>query len=108
MPAALILAGAARAGGFLACTTQLFHLTPDRGRAFFLCLANILIFVGPSAAPLVAGGVLSAVAADWSTTVAGVELNVFQVMLGLSGVTLLAALVLLRFVKDIRPMPRFP
>ncbi len=108
MPAALILAGAARAGGFLACTTQLFHLTPDRGRAFFLCLANILIFVGPSAAPLVAGGVLSAVSADWSTTVAGVELNVFQIMLGLSGLTLLAALTLLRFVKDIRHTPRFP
>lgn len=103
MPAALILAGAARAGGFLACTTQLFHLTPDKGRAFFLCLANILIFVGPSVAPLVAGGVLSVVPADWSTTVAGVELSVFQIMIGLSGLTLLAALVLLRFVKDIRP-----
>ncbi len=103
MPIALVLVGAARAVGFLACTTQLFHLAPDRGRAFFLCLANILIFAGPAMAALVAATLLSVLPAGWSATVAGMELNVFQLMLGMGGAMLLVIIGLLRFVKDVRP-----
>lgn len=103
MPMALVLVGAARAVGFLACTTQLFHLAPDRGRAFFLCLANILVFAGPSVSMLTAAAILSFVPNGWFVSVGAMELNVFQFMLAMSGAALLVIAVLLRFVKDIRP-----
>lgn len=105
MPALLVFAGAIRAGAGLACTAQLFHLAPDRGRAFFLCLGNVLVFAGPATAPVVAGALLSMVGEDWRMTLAGRDFSIHQVMLAGAGVLLLAGVALLYFVHDVRVRP---
>ncbi len=103
LPATLVVFGATGAIAGLACTAQLFHLAPDRGRAFFMSLGMIVMLVGPSMAPLTAGLVLRAVPANQVVNILGLHLNVFQVMLALASIGLLATIGLLHFVQDVRP-----
>ncbi len=103
MSVALVLFGATLAAARLACTAQLFHLAPDQGKAFFLSMGGILILLGPSMAALLAGLVLDQIPPEWSVQILSVRLNIFQLMLTLAGVCLLALIAVLHFVKDVRP-----
>jgi len=103
MWALMVLCGSVGAVAGLANTTQLFHLAPEAGRAFFLSMSGILIFVGPALSGLIVGAVLTVVTPEWRWTVGGLELNVYQVMLLVSGGGLLLSLRLLRGVQDVRP-----
>ena len=102
MPIALTVAGGMGATAGVACTAQLFHLAPDRGRAFFMSLSMMVVTVGTGLSPVVTGLVLGAVPADRQTDVLGVPMNVFQLLLCLSGAGLLAGMVLLHWVQDVR------
>jgi MFS family permease len=100
---AFVVSGAVSAVAALACTAQLFHLSPLQGRPLFLSLASILAYAGPASAMLVAGGVLDITPAGWHVTVGAIHLDVFQVMLCLAGVAMLLVTGLLRFVQDVSP-----
>ena len=100
---AMIISGAMGAMAGVACTTQLFHLAPDRGRAFFMSMATILIGAGPAVSPMLAGYISQSVPSNWKISLAGMQLNIFQLMLSIAGITLLLLISLLIFVEDIRP-----
>lgn len=102
MPAALAGFGAAVAVWRLACVAQVFHLAPSRGRTFFMGLATVLLFVGPGLAKLLAGGVLALTPPAWRWQVMGMSLDVYQAMFAAAGVALLALIVMLHFVQDVR------
>jgi MFS family permease len=93
---AFALSGAAIAILNLACTTQLFHFAPERGRVFFLSLTNGLLFIGPSLAVLIAGTVLKLMGSTRTVQLMGNEASVFQILLVVAGVGALLALPLLR------------
>ena len=101
MPVALVLSGATFASSSLACTAQLFFLIPDHGRAFYLSLANIMTLSVRSLSPLLVGLLLDVVPADWSFGVGGATLDLFQLLLCLAGLVMLAAIVLLGLVRDV-------
>lgn len=103
MPAMLIVAGMMQAAGSVAATTHLFFLAPDRGRAFFLCLSNVVIVFGAALAPLIAGSILPAVPEGWTLPAGPVSLNIYQVMLASAGVGLLALLGASAALENIRP-----
>lgn len=103
MPVLLVVAGAILASGGVACTTQLFHFAPQRGRAFFLCLVNVMIYVSPAFTALTVGIVLSVLGADARWSLLGLEVSIFQALLLTAGAGLLAALLRWRHVQDVRP-----
>lgn len=102
MPVALVLTGATFAASSLACTAQLFFLIPDRGRAFSLSLSNIMTLSVRSLSPLLVGFLLDAVPTDWSMSLGGMNIELFQLLLGLAGVVMLVTIVLLKLVRDVR------
>ena len=102
MPIAMIISGGMAAMAGIACVTQLFHLAPDRGRAFFMSFAMILMTAGAALSPIVAGFICQSVAETWSTSFYGIDFDIFQVMLSAAGVGMLILLILLFFVEDIR------
>jgi MFS family permease len=93
---AFSLSGAAIAILNLACTTQLFHFAPERGRVFFLSLTNAFLFIGPSLAMLTVGGVLKLAGSTRTVQFMGSEASIFQIMLVVAGIGALLALPLLR------------
>ena len=99
---AFAFAGATIALSNLACTTHIFHYVPDRGRAFFLTLANTLLFLGPSLSALVAGVVLAQMGAARTVTILGMEANVFQVMLATALLGAMLALPMWTGIADVR------
>ena len=103
MPAALVVSGATVAVASVACAAQIFHLVPQRGRAFFMSLAMILTIAGPGASPLMMGAVLGWVGPEWALPVGAVRLGIFQVVIGLAGLALIGIIALLHFVDDVRP-----
>ena len=103
MPAALAVSGATVAVAGVACMAQIFHLVPQRGRAFFISLATILAVAGPALSPLAMGGILDWVGPGWTLAIGAVRLSVFQVLIGLAGLGLIGIMGLLRFVDDVRP-----
>ncbi len=102
----MVLAGGVGASAGLANTAQLFYLAPDRGRAFFLSIAGILIFVGPALTGIIAGTVLTLVPDSWRLHAGFMALNIYQVMLLAAGTGLLCAIRLLRLVEDVKPGSR--
>ena len=103
MPIAMIISGGMLAMAGVACTTQLFYLAPDRGRAFFMSLAMILMTAGSALSPIFAGFVSQSVADTWGVSFVGGRLDIFQVMLSVAGLSMLALIALLFFVEDVRP-----
>ncbi len=104
MPLAMIISSGMAAMAGVACTTQIFHLASDRGRAFFMSLATILTMAGSALSPMLAGYIRQSVPDVWATSFVGLRLDIFQVMLGAAGLALLVLIILLAFIEDIRPM----
>jgi len=103
LPAAMIAAGATYAMAGVACTAQLFHLAPDRGRAFFLSLSMVLIYIGGAMAPLTAGWILNAVPPGWTLAIAGTGFDVYQVMIASAAIAMLAVMALLPAIDNVHP-----
>jgi MFS family permease len=97
---AFVLSGAVIAILNLACTTQLFHFAPERGRVFFLSLTNAFLLIGPALAMLIAGAVLTLMGSARTVQLMGSEVSVFQIMLMVAGVGALLALPLLRPIQN--------
>ncbi len=104
----LVLAGGVGAVIGLATTAQFFHFAPLQGRAFFLSVAQIMILMGPATSALLAGGISDALGPQWRFNIRGASLNIFQLMLGLSGGALLVLLLALRWVEDVHPAREAP
>jgi MFS family permease len=100
---AFALSGAAIAILNLACTTQLFHYAPERGRVFFLSLTNAMLFVGPALAMFIAGTVLKLMGSTRTVTLVGTDVSVFQIMLVLAGAGTLFAFPLLGQLGRVHP-----
>ncbi len=105
LPVALVFAGAMIAASGVACTAQLFHLIPDRGRAFFMSLSWIVIFTGQALSPLCVGGVLGWAGEDWTITLFSARWDIFQFILAVAGVMMLFAIILLCFIKEVKQHP---
>jgi len=104
MPVATTLCGAMLAMAYVGSTVQLFHLAPDRGRAFFMSLGSILLMGGRALSPLVAGAIDDALGTGWEWTVLGLRMNFFQVLFSVAGVGMAALMAALYFVEDVRPL----
>ena len=104
MPVATTLCGAMLAMAYVGSTVQLFHLAPDRGRAFFMSLGGILLMSGRALSPLVAGAVDDALGTGWRWSLFGLEMNFFQVLFSVTGAGMAALMAALYFVKDVRPV----
>ncbi len=59
LPIVLIISGGMVAVSGVACTAQLFHLIPDRGRAFFMSLSWIMIGAGMAISPPFVGNTVT-------------------------------------------------
>jgi MFS family permease len=103
MPIAMMISGGMLAMAGVACTAQLFHLAPDRGRAFFMSLTMILLTAGTALSPILVGYIRQSVPDTWTTFLVGMHFDIFQLMLSAAGLAMLALIVLLIFVEDIRP-----
>ncbi|MBN1942617.1 MAG: MFS transporter [Phycisphaerae bacterium] len=103
LPAAMIVAGGIIAASGVACTAQLFHLIPNRGRAFYLSLAMIITSVGVAVSPLLVGCVLDVVGDGWRRDFGPVTLDMFQVLLLIAGVLSLLAIGILQAVPNVHP-----
>jgi MFS family permease len=106
LPMALLMmvGGAVGSAAGLANTAHLFHLAPNRGRAFFISISSILIFIGPALTGVIAGTILTLVSDAWRLQIGPLLLNIYQVMLLAAGTGLLLAIRLLRLVDDVRPV----
>ncbi len=103
MPIAMILSGGMIAMSGVACSAQMFHLAPDRGRAFFMSLSMVVMTVGFGFSPLLAGYIFQTVPDNWVMVIQGVSLDIFQTMLFAAGMSMLVLISLLVFVEDVRP-----
>jgi MFS family permease len=108
MAVAMILSGGTLAVAGIACTAQMFHLVPDRGRVFFMSLAMIILWSGFTISPLVAGDILNRTGPDWTLHFLGVQLDIFQVMFASAGLAMLPIIGLLRFVDNVKPKAQSP
>lgn len=97
-----VISGAAVAVSNLACTSQLFYFAPERGRALFLSLLNIFLFLGPSVAALITALVSSRIETDKEFLLWGGHFNLFQIMLSVAATVTLALLPILKHIKDVR------
>ena len=70
-----------------------------------MSLALILITYGAALSPLLAGYIYEHAADRLTIAVRGVILNPFQVMLSAAALVMLALLVFLKFIKDVRRPP---
>ena len=102
MPIATTLCGAMLAMAGVACTVQLFHLAPDRGRAFFMSLANILFYTGAAFSPLIVGAVDRRLGVGWHTQVMGLQMDFFQLIFTLAGLAMALLMIGLYFVEDVQ------
>jgi len=102
MPIATTLCGAMLAMAGVACTVQLFHLAPDRGRAFFMSLATVLFYSGAGVAPFVAGAIDRQLGAGWHVQVLGLQMDFFQLLFSIAGLAMALLMIGLHFVKDVR------
>jgi len=103
MPVATTLCGAMMAMALIGSTVQLFHLAPDRGRAFFMSLGYMLLMSGRALSPLIAGAIDDLIGEAWMLEILGLRMNLFQVLFSAAGVGMLALMAGLRFVEDVRP-----
>ena len=103
MPLAMLGSGSMVAMMGVASSAQLFHMAPQRGRAFFMCFCTVVTGTATAASPLLIGVILDAVPAEWSLSIGALELDIFQVLIGAAGIALLGMLGLVRFVRDFRP-----
>jgi MFS family permease len=103
LPAAMVVSGGTIAASGVACTAQLLHLIPNRGRAFYFSLAMIVTFLGVAISPLLVGYILDIVGDGWQAAVGNVTLDIFQVLLLSAGVLTLTAIVLLYLVQNVHP-----
>lgn len=104
MPVATTICGAMIAMAYVGSTVQLFHLAPDRGRAFFMSLGSILLMSGRALSPLVAGAIDDALGTGWRWSLFGLEMNFFHVLFSVAGVGMAALMAALHFVQDVKPV----
>jgi MFS family permease len=102
LPLAMVVAGGMIAASGVAATAQMFHLVPDRGRAFFMSLSWIIIFAGRAISPLFVVGLLGLAGERWTVTLAGVQWDIFQTILAVTGICMLGAIVLLGRVQEVK------
>jgi len=102
LPIALVVAGGMIAASGVAATAQMFHLVPDRGRAFFMSLSWIIIVAGRALSPLCVGGLLGLAGDNWTITLAGMQWDIFQLILAITGAGMLTAIILLRSVQEVK------
>lgn len=102
LPVALVFAGGMIAASGVACTAQMFHLVPDRGRAFFMSLSWIVIFIGRALSPLCIGGILGWCGEDWTITLFSAQWDIFQFILAVAGIMMLSAVSLLYFIQEVK------
>ena len=100
----LVVSGGMIALSGVACTAQLFHLIPDRGRAFFMSLSWIVIVAGIAVSLPFVGWLLDITGEGWSTTVFSLKIDIFQLIAGITGIIMISAVGLLYFVHDYHPM----
>lgn len=103
LPAAMIFAGGTTAASGVACTAQLLHMIPNRGRAFYFSLAMIVTSAGVAISPLFVGRVLDVAGNDWRYLLGTITLDMFQVILSLAGMLSLLAIVILQAVQNVHP-----
>jgi MFS family permease len=103
LPAAMVVSGGTIAASNVACTAQLLHLIPNRGRAFYFSLATIITFAGVAISPLFVGFILDAAGEHWQMDVMNGTLDIFQVLLLAAGVLTLMAIVMLFLVRNVHP-----
>jgi len=103
MPVATTLCGAMLAMAYIGSTVQLFHLAPDRGRAFFMSLGGILLMGGRALSPLLTGAIDGFLGAGWEWTILGLQMNLFQLIFSFVGIAMALLMIGLRFVEDVRP-----
>ena len=101
LPVAMMLSGGTISASGVACTAQLFHLVPNRGRAFYLSLSMIIIGAGVAISPLLVGLVLNLVDSNWTFPVLGTEFGIFQVLFALAGLLMLVVIGMLYFVQNV-------
>ncbi len=104
LPVAMLFSGAMIAASGVACTAQMFHLIPNRGRAFFMSFAWVVIFLGRAISPMCVGGILNWTGEDWTCSLLNYQLGIFQVILGVTGVMMLAAVGLVFFIQEVKPI----
>lgn len=103
MPFAMGASGGAMAASSVACTAQLFHLVPNRGRAFYLSLSFIITSAGLAVSPLLIGALVDIVSSQWSVSLFGLSWDIFQVCLSVAGVLMLVLIALLQLVQSVHP-----
>ncbi|MBN1554615.1 MAG: MFS transporter [Phycisphaerae bacterium] len=103
LPAAMVVSGGTIAASNVACTAQLLHLIPNRGRAFYFSLATIITFAGVAISPLFVGFILDGVGEGWHMNIRMVKLDIFQVLLFCAGVMTLIAIAMLMLVRNVHP-----
>lgn len=103
LPAAMVVSGGTIAASNVACTAQLLHLIPNRGRAFYFSLAIIITYAGVAISPLLVGTILDVAGEHWQRSLANVTLDIFQVILLAAGVLTLTAIVMLFLVQNVHP-----
>lgn len=101
MTVLLILSGAAIAAAGLACTAQIFHLAPERGRTFYLNFSTAVTALGAGLSPVLAGWMLDSKLGSSVLRVAGVEFGALQILFALTALGLLLAIALLPLVDDV-------
>ena len=103
LPIVLVISGGTVAISGVACIAQLFHLIPNQGRAFFMCLSWIIISAGIAISMPFVGWLLDITGEGWSTTVFSLKIDIFQLIAGVAGIVMISAVGLLYLVQDYRP-----
>jgi MFS family permease len=103
LPIVLVVSGGMIAMSGVACTAQLFHLIPNQGRAFFMCLSWIIISAGIAVSLPFVGWLLDITGEGWSTTVFSLKIDIFQLIAGISGIVMISTVGLLHLVHNYHP-----
>lgn len=99
-PLALAVSGSMMAASSVACTAHVFHLVPDRGRAFNISLSSIIMLNAPMLSPLIIS-MLFELAPPAEPHLG--PLDTYQIVLLAGGVLMLLSMGLLRWVQTVHP-----
>lgn len=104
MPVALVVAGGMSGASGIACTAQLFHLVPNQGRAFYMSLSFVFIWVGQALSPILMGALAGIFGDGPLLNMPGGKVNIYQMSILLAGVSMLLLIFLLFYnVQNVRP-----
>jgi len=98
-----IMAGAALAVAVLTNTTQIFHMAPPSAKVVYMSIMVSVSMLGRSFSPLLAGMILDSRWYRVSLTLGTITLDVFQLLFLGVGLGLLLAMIILPFIRNVRP-----